>query len=133
MPEFEKAVVLLIRVSDCPVVKQGSVFAVSDIVSVYDSGAWTSFNAKFYLRHKIGLGQRITSSASTHKLAEAADKEYTHRGFLCSKPSAVVERGSLSLVKVTLWPMKTSSCIVTPSQMKLWLEILHFLPITAPF
>ena len=50
MPEFEKAVVLLIRVSDCPVVKQGSVFAVSDIVSVYDSGAWTSFNAKFYLR-----------------------------------------------------------------------------------
>ena len=39
----------------------------------------------------------------------------------------------MSLMKVTLWPMKTSSSIVTPSQMKVWLEILQFFPTFAPF
>ena len=28
-------------------------------------------------------------------------------------------------MKVTPWPMKTLSSIVTPSQMNVWLEILH--------
>ena len=36
-------------------------------------------------------------------------------------------------MKVTLWPMKTSSSMVTPSQMKVWLEILQFLPMVAFF
>jgi len=29
-------------------------------------------------------------------------------------------------MKVTLWPTKTSSSMATPSQMKVWLEILQF-------
>ena len=41
--------------------------------------------------------------------------------------------GSVSLMKVTLWPMKTLSSMVTPSQMKVWLEILQFLPTAAFF
>src|SRR5690348_14140668 len=36
-------------------------------------------------------------------------------------------------MKVTPWPMKTSSSRVTPSQMKVWLEILQFLPTFAFF
>ena len=32
-------------------------------------------------------------------------------------------------MKVTPWPMKASSSIVTPSQIKVWLEILQFFPI----
>ena len=31
-------------------------------------------------------------------------------------------------MNVTLWPMKTLSSIVTPSQMNVWLEILQLLP-----
>src|SRR6266571_449370 len=36
-------------------------------------------------------------------------------------------------MKVTPWPTKTRSSIVTPSQMKLWLEILHRSPTLAFF
>ncbi len=36
------------------------------------------------------------------------------------------------MMKVTPWPMKTSSSIVTPSQMNVWLEILQRAPTTAP-
>src|ERR1019366_833132 len=36
-------------------------------------------------------------------------------------------------MKVTLCPMKTSSSIWTPSQMKVWLEILQFSPTLAFF
>ena len=32
-------------------------------------------------------------------------------------------------MNITPWPMKTLSSIVTPSQMKVWLEILQRLPI----
>src|SRR5213078_4505739 len=52
---------------------------------------------------------------------------------VCKRPSASVARGIRSLMKVTLCPMNTSSSNVTPSQMKLWLEILHRFPIFAPF
>jgi hypothetical protein len=34
-------------------------------------------------------------------------------------------------MKITPWPMKTSSSIVTPEQTKLWLEILQRWPIVA--
>src|SRR5271166_1261248 len=36
-------------------------------------------------------------------------------------------------MKVTLWPMNTLSSIVTPSQIKLWLETLQFFPTVAFF
>ena len=36
-------------------------------------------------------------------------------------------------MKVTPWPMRTWSSIVTPSQMKVWLEILHRRPTFAFF
>ena len=36
-------------------------------------------------------------------------------------------------MNVTLWPMKTLSSIVTPSQMNVWLEILQFRPTGAFF
>src|SRR6059036_2095213 len=36
-------------------------------------------------------------------------------------------------MKMTPWPMKTWSSIVTPSQMKVWLEILHCRPTFAFF
>ena len=35
-------------------------------------------------------------------------------------------------MKQTWWPMKTSSSMVTPSQMKVWLETLHREPTRAP-
>jgi N utilization substance protein A len=47
-------------------------------------------------------------------------------------PDSVVARGNLSLTNRTPCPTKTSSSISTPSQMKVWLEILHAAPITAP-
>ena len=43
---------------------------------------------------------------------------------------AVVARGRLSLMNITPWPTKTSSSIVTPSQMKVWLWILQRAPMT---
>ena len=42
-----------------------------------------------------------------------------------SCPSEPVACGNKSLVNMTPWPTKTSSSMVTPSQIKLWLEILH--------
>src|SRR5213593_2583632 len=52
---------------------------------------------------------------------------------VCSEPFTLVARGYLSLMKVTLWPTKTSSSIVTPSQINVWLEILQFRPTRVPF
>ena len=52
---------------------------------------------------------------------------------VCNFPSFAVARGKESLIKVTLWPMKTLSSMVTPSQMKVWLDILQFLPMKAFF
>ena len=46
----------------------------------------------------------------------------------CKAPSLVVARGYLSFMKLTPWPMKTSSSMWTPSQMKVWLEILQLRP-----
>src|SRR5512143_277291 len=40
---------------------------------------------------------------------------------VCRRPSPAVERGYLSLINDTLCPTNTSSSIVTPSQMKVWL------------
>src|SRR5512140_3692133 len=57
----------------------------------------------------------------------------TQSASVWSPPPSAVDRGYMSLMKVTLWPMNTSSSIVTPSQMKVWLEILQFFPIFAPF
>ena len=45
----------------------------------------------------------------------------------------VVARGYRSLMNMTPWPMKTRSSIVTPSQMKVWLEILQRRPTVAFF
>ncbi len=47
------------------------------------------------------------------------------------RPS-VVARGRLSFTNITPWPTKTSSSIVTPSQMNVWLWILQRAPTTAP-
>jgi len=52
---------------------------------------------------------------------------------VCNFPSFAVARGKESLINVTLCPMKTLSSMVTPSQMKVWLDILQFLPIKAFF
>ena len=41
-------------------------------------------------------------------------------------PFPLVARGYVSLMKTTLWPIKTLSSIVTPSQIKVWLDILQF-------
>ena len=57
----------------------------------------------------------------------------TQSASVCGFPPPLVALGYLSLMKVTLWPMKTSSSMVTPSQMKVWLEILQFFPILAFF
>ena len=51
---------------------------------------------------------------------------------VCSRPSGVSARGKRSLVNMTPWPTKTPSSIVTPSQMKLWLEILQRRPTITP-
>src|SRR6266478_1947166 len=51
----------------------------------------------------------------------------------CNEASALVARGYLSLIKITPWPIKTLSSIITPSQMKVWLETLQLRPTTAPF
>ena len=50
-----------------------------------------------------------------------------------SRPPPVVARGYVSLTKVTPCPMKTSSSMVTPSQMNVWLDILQLLPTEAFF
>ena len=48
---------------------------------------------------------------------------------VCRAPASVVARGVLSLTNMTPWPTKTSSSIVTPSQMNVWLWILQRAPI----
>ena len=45
---------------------------------------------------------------------------------LCILPSSFTDLGKISFIKDTLWPMKTPSSIVTPSQIKVWLDILQF-------
>ena len=52
---------------------------------------------------------------------------------VCSAPSGLVDLGKRSLMKVTLCPTKTSSSIVTPSHIKVWLEILQLAPMWAFF
>src|SRR3990172_5718895 len=52
---------------------------------------------------------------------------------VCNSPDDVVARGNVSLINVTLCPMKTLSSMVTPSQMKVWLDILQLLPMVAFF
>src|SRR5215472_17881529 len=52
---------------------------------------------------------------------------------VCKAPLTEVARGYESLMKVTPWPMNTLSSIVTPSQIKVWLEILQLLPTLAFF
>src|SRR5271166_4742179 len=52
---------------------------------------------------------------------------------VCNAPSAFVARGYLSLMKTTPCPTNTSSSIMTPSQTKVWLEILQFFPTLAFF
>ena len=49
-PGFEKAAALLIRICECPVVKQGSTQAYADIISEYSNGCWKTLNTKLYLR-----------------------------------------------------------------------------------
>src|ERR1035441_405277 len=52
---------------------------------------------------------------------------------VCKLPAAAVARGEESLINITPWPMKTLSSMVTPSQMKAWLEILQRFPTDAFF
>src|SRR4029079_18990924 len=49
-----------------------------------------------------------------------------------SAPDSDVARGVLSFTNITPWPTKTSSSIVTPSQMNVWLWILQRAPTAAP-
>src|SRR5947209_4971477 len=51
---------------------------------------------------------------------------------LCSSPVSFVARGALSLMNITPCPTKTSSSMRTPSQTKVWLEILQRAPTDAP-
>ena len=46
---------------------------------------------------------------------------------------ALIARGYKSLMNITPCPINTLSSIVTPSQIKVWLEILHLVPILALF
>src|SRR5437879_3450002 len=50
-----------------------------------------------------------------------------------AEPSALTAVGQRSFRKVTLWPTKTSSSMLTPSQMNVWLWILQRAPTRAPF
>src|SRR5271157_4809199 len=52
---------------------------------------------------------------------------------VCRLPPLVAERGYLSLVNMTPWPTNAKSSITTPSQIKLWLCILQWLPTIAFF
>jgi dTDP-4-amino-4,6-dideoxygalactose transaminase len=58
--------------------------------------------------------------------------EKAFAAFCTTKHSVAVNSGT-ALMNVTPWPMKTLSSIVTPSQTKVWLEILHRLPTIAFF
>jgi hypothetical protein len=48
-------------------------------------------------------------------------------------PSGLVARGNKSFVNITPCPIKQLSSICTPSQIKVWEDILQFLPMVAPF
>ena len=56
----------------------------------------------------------------------------TQSSTVCRAPDLDVARGVLSFTNITPWPTKTSSSIVTPSQMNVWLWILHRAPMTTP-
>jgi len=59
--EFEKKVVLLIRVSECPTIKQNSVSCLAELVSVHDSGRWKPKNTKLYLTvYSLGRNQLLS-------------------------------------------------------------------------
>ena len=64
--------------------------------------------------------------------ARRLDQRRHHRPVGLGLQAAVGVRpraGSRSLVNITPWPTNTPSSIVTPSQMKVWLEILQLRPI----
>ncbi|MCX6282972.1 MAG: ComEC/Rec2 family competence protein [Bacteroidetes bacterium] len=50
LPEIETTVILLLRVSECPSVRQGSASVITDLVSYRDSAAWKPLNTRLYLR-----------------------------------------------------------------------------------
>jgi|APCry1669189204_1035204.scaffolds.fasta_scaffold01089_1 competence protein ComEC len=50
VPDFESKLVLLVRISDCPVLKKNCTAVVCDLLSIHDSGRWKPFNSKLYLR-----------------------------------------------------------------------------------
>src|ERR1035437_696867 len=50
----------------------------------------------------------------------------------CKLPSVLTALGYASLMNMTPWPTNTPSSIVTPEQIKLWLEILQLAPMEAP-
>jgi hypothetical protein len=63
---------------------------------------------------------------------------FTSVGTHCQSASvwrrpAVVALGWRSLMNETLWPMKTSSSMVTPSQTNVWLDTFTFRPTFACF
>ena len=50
LPDTEAAVILLLRASDCPSVRQGSASVITEMVSYRHSGAWKPLKTKLYLR-----------------------------------------------------------------------------------
>ena len=48
--DFYKPVVLLARVSECPIIKKTGLTAVADAVSIYDSGAWKPLRTKIFIK-----------------------------------------------------------------------------------
>lgn len=50
LPDTGTAVIMLLRVSDCPSARQGSASAITELVSYRHAGAWKPLKTKLYLR-----------------------------------------------------------------------------------
>src|SRR5262249_40392396 len=79
----------------------------------------------------------FSPTTTPHKIVELVPMEAPFLMRVCTTcqsasvwraPPSLVERGYLSLMNETLCPMNTSSSIVTPSQMNVWLEIFVLRP-----
>ncbi len=90
---YERPVVLLAKVSDCPQLRQGSVTAICDILAVREGTTWSSANSKLYLKvysGKNGPGLTYGSSFLVHgqpeKLAFFSDSHsFNFREYLFKK------------------------------------------------
>ena len=48
--DFDTKLVLLVRISDCPVMKKNCIATVADLLSIHEPGGWKTVNSKIYLR-----------------------------------------------------------------------------------